>query len=247
MCGRYVSVSSPEQLAEYFEADEVSTGSLGERYNVAPTLDVYALIDRDGSRRLGRLRWGFIPYWAEDLKSAPVPINARVEGVADSRMFARSFRKRRCILPADGFYEWREREPTGATAEDQKSSRARGSSRKQPYFIHDPDDEPLALAGIWTAWRGPDGERDEPVYSAAILTTAAEGPIADLHPRMPVMLPRQLWSEWLRAGPDEAPHLHEVMSSLGAPRLEAYAITDRVSNVNNDGPELLEAGTVDDV
>lgn len=233
MCGRYVSVSTPEQLAAQFEVDEVRTDELGERYNVAPTLDVYAVVATDQSRRLGALRWGFVPHWAKSLKDAPVPINARVESVADSGMFARAFRRRRCIVPADGFYEWRERED---------------ASRKQPYYIHDPDDEPLALAGIWTAWRGPrsgDGEAD-PIYSCAIVTTEARGPIGDIHPRMPVMLPARLWAEWLSAGEDDAPHLQETIAALDAPRLEAYTITTRVNDVRNDGAELLEPGTVDE-
>lgn len=231
MCGRYVSVSAPEELAEHFEADEINAESLGERYNVAPTLDVYALVEADGSRRLGTLRWGFVPYWASSLKDTPAPINARVEGVADSRMFGRSFRKRRCIVPADGFYEWRERE---------------SSSRKQPYYIHDPEDEPLAFAGLWTAWREPEESESEPIYSCAIITTEANGPVRRLHPRMPVMLPRRLWHDWLTADPDEAPHLQEVVASLEAPSLEIRSITDRVNNVRNDGPQLLEPGTVDE-
>lgn len=232
MCGRYVSVSTPEQLVAHFEVDEVRTDSLGERYNVAPSLDVYAVVDAEGRRRLGTLRWGFVPYWADSLRDTPVPINARIEGVADSGMFARAFRRRRCILPADGFYEWRERE---------------GSSRKQPYYIHDPGDRPLALAGIWTAWRDPTAGPDpEPIYSCAIVTTRARGPIGDIHPRMPVMLPDRLWTEWLTADPDEAPHLQETVAALDAPRLEAHTITTRVNNVRNDGAELLEPGTVED-
>lgn len=240
MCGRYVSVSTPEALGEHFEVDEVRAGSLGARYNVAPSLDVYALLESDGSRRLGTLRWGFVPHWARSLSDTPSPINARVEGLDESGMFRGAFRKRRCIIPADGFYEWRERE---------------SASRKQPYFIHDPDDEPLAFAGLWTAWRGDtgdgegngDGDADEdPVYSCAIVTTGASGPIRDLHPRMPVMLPRGLWRDWLTADPGDAPHLQEAVATLEAPDLEAYAITTRVNNVRNDGPELLEPGTVED-
>jgi putative SOS response-associated peptidase YedK len=229
VCGRYASVSSPEQLAERFEVDEVRTDDLGARYNVAPTLPVYAVIEHAERRRLGALRWGFVPHWSKDPKKGPSPINARLEGVAESRMFARSFAHRRCILPADGFYEWQ--------------SRGEGR-RKQPFHIHDPDDVPLALAGIWTSWR-PDDE-GETVYSCAIVTTAARGEIADIHERMPVMLPERLWSAWLTTDPDEAPHLRETVRELGPPRLRARAITDRVNNVRNDGPELWEAGSVED-
>ena len=228
MCGRFVSVSSPEQLAEAFAVDDVRTESLGPRYNVAPTLDVYAVIESDDTRRLGTLRWGFLPFWAASRKDR-APINARVESVADSRMFASSFATRRCLLPADGFYEWQARD---------------SSSRKQPYWIHDPDDAPLALAGIWTVWRDPSVDDAEPVFTTAILTTAAAGRMADLHHRMPVVLPRRLWDDWLTADPQEAQHLQEVVANAGVPRLEAVPITDRVNNVRNDGPELLEPGEV---
>lgn len=228
MCGRFVSVSTPEQLAEAFEVDDVRTESLGARYNVAPTLDVYSVIETDGSRRLGTLRWGFLPFWAKSIKDR-APINARVETVADSKMFASAFAKRRCLLPADGFYEWRKRE---------------GTRRKQPYWIHDPDDDPLALAGIWTVWRDPSVEDPDPVFSTAILTTKAAGKMADIHHRMPVILPRRLWAEWLTADPRDAEHLQEVVANAGTPRLEAVTISDRVNNVRNDGPELLEPDTV---
>ena len=228
MCGRFVSVSTPEQLAESFGVDDVRTDPLPPRYNVAPTLDVYSVIETDGTRRLGTLRWGFLPFWAKGPK-ARAPINARVETVADSKMFASAFAKRRCLLPADGFYEWQARE---------------GSTRKQPYWIHDPDDEPLAFAGIWTVWRDRTVEDPDPVFTTAILTTAAAGRMADIHERMPVVLPARLWEAWLTADPQDAEHLQQVVANAGVPRLEAVPITDRVNNVRNDGPELLEAGTV---
>jgi putative SOS response-associated peptidase YedK len=230
MCGRYVSVSTPEQLAAAFEVDEIRAESRGERYNVAPTLDVYSVIERDGQRRLGTLRWGFLPHWAKTLKDR-APINARVETLADSRMFQAAFEKRRCILPADGFYEWQARE---------------GSTRKQPYYIHDPDGQPLAFAGIWTVWRDPGaGDAAEPVYSCAIVTTAAAGRMAEIHDRMPLVLPRRLWAEWLSADPKEATHLQQVVAAVEPPPLVAQPISDRVNNVRNDGPELLEPGEVD--
>jgi putative SOS response-associated peptidase YedK len=230
MCGRYVSVSTPEQLAAYFGVDEVKTEALGERYNVAPTLDVYSIIEREGQRRLGTLRWGFVPHWAKSVKKGPSPINVRVETIHEKGMFASAFEKRRCLLPADGFYEWQERE---------------ASTRKQPWFIHHPDDEPLAFAGIWTVWRPPGEDDADPVYSTAIVTTAAAGRMEELHDRMPVILPKRLWDAWLTADPQDAEHLQEVVAAIGVPDLEAYRITDRVNNVRNDGSELLEHGEVD--
>jgi putative SOS response-associated peptidase YedK len=230
MCGRYLSLSDPEQLAERFAVDDVRTESLGERYNVAPSLDVYAVIERDGRRRLGTLRWGFVPHWVRQLKGARQPINARVETVATSKMFGDAFQRRRCLLPADGFYEWQDR----------------GEGRaKQPYLLADPAGEPLAFAGIWSVWRDPETEEADPLFSAAIVTTEARGEMEELHHRMPVVLPEPLWADWLTAGADEAPHLLEAVAALGPPKLTATPISDRVNNVRNDGPELLEPATVD--
>jgi putative SOS response-associated peptidase YedK len=230
VCGRFLSLSDPEQLAERFAVDEVRAPSLGQRYNVAPTLEVYAVIEREARRRLGTLRWGFVPYWVRELKGARQPINARIETVATSKMFADAFRRRRCLLPADGFYEWQDR----------------GEGRaKQPYLLADPDGAPLAFAGIWTVWRDPAVEDPEPLFSTAIVTTEARGAMADLHERMPVVLPERLWADWLTADEDEAPHLLEAVAALGAPRLTATPISRRVNDVRNDGPELLEPATVD--
>jgi putative SOS response-associated peptidase YedK len=228
VCGRYVSVSTPEQLADHFAVDEVRAEALGPRYNVAPSLEVYAVIERDGTRRLGTLRWGLVPFWAKQLRGAPAPINARVESVQDNAMFARAFERRRCLLPADGFYEWQERED---------------GARKQPWFIRDPEERPLAFAGIWGVWRDPAaGEGAAPLFSCAILTMPAQGAIADLHDRMPVVLPRQLWRDWLTATPETAPHLQAAVAELAPPRLTAYPVGDRVNNVRNEGPALLEPG-----
>jgi putative SOS response-associated peptidase YedK len=230
VCGRFLSLSDPEQLAERFAVDEVRAAPLGRRYNVAPTLEVYAVIEREARRRLGTLRWGFVPYWVRELKGARQPINARIETIATSKMFADAFQRRRCLLPADGFYEWQDR----------------GDGRpKQPYLLADPDGAPLAFAGIWTVWRDPTVEDPEPLFSTAIVTTEARGAMADLHERMPVVLPEQLWSDWLTADADEAPHLLEAVTALGAPRLTATPISRRVNDVRNDGPELLEPAPVE--
>jgi putative SOS response-associated peptidase YedK len=230
VCGRFLSLSDPEQLAERFAVDEVRAAPLGRRYNVAPTLEVYAVIEREARRRLGTLRWGFVPYWVRELKGARQPINARIETIATSKMFADAFQRRRCLLPADGFYEWQDR----------------GDGRpKQPYLLADPDGAPLAFAGIWTVWRDPTVEDPEPLFSTAIVTTEARGAMADLHERMPVVLPEQLWSDWLTADADEAPHLLEAVAALGAPRLTATPISRRVNDVRNDGPELLEPAPVE--
>lgn len=224
MCGRYVAISSPEQLAEAFAVDEVRAEPQGRRFNVAPTLDVYAIIDRDEQRRLGTMRWGFVPHWAKTLKGRS-PINARVETIATNGMFRRSFRERRCILPADGFYEWQDRD---------------GLDPRRPWFIHDPDDRPLAFAGIWTMWKDPADDDAQWIASCAIVTTAAKGRMRDLHDRMPVMLPDTLHADWLTATHDEAPHLLPAIEGMPAPSLRAHTVSDRVNNVRNDAADLVE-------
>jgi putative SOS response-associated peptidase YedK len=231
MCGRFLSLSSPDELAERFGVDEVRTDPLPPRYNVAPTDEIYAILGSEDHRRLGTLRWGFVPHWATRLKGTRQPINARIEGVATSRMFGDAFARRRCLLPADGFYEWQ----------------ARGEGRrKQPFHIAAADGSPLAFAGIWTVWRDPEAPDAAPLYSAAIITTAARGEIERIHERMPVMLPPRLWGEWLTAGPDQAPNLHDVVAAAEPPALVATPIGTRVNAVRNDGPDLLEPATVDD-
>ncbi|MCC5950179.1 MAG: SOS response-associated peptidase [Nitriliruptoraceae bacterium] len=230
MCGRFLSLSSPQDLAERFEVDEIRTEPLAVRHNVAPSTALYAIIDHEEQRRLGTLRWGFLAPWATDLRHRPQPINARVETVASSRMFRPAFERRRCLLPADGFYEWQDRGE---------------GRRKQPFHLADPDGAPLAFAGIYTTWRPEDDADADPVASTAIVTTEAAGAMRDIHHRMPVILPPTLWHDWLRPT-DDAPHLLEAIRSMSPPALRATPITDRVNSVRNDGPELLEPGTVDD-
>lgn len=229
MCGRYQSVSNPAKLAEHFAVTDIRVDDHRPRWNVAPTTDVLAIIDHDRSRRLGTLRWGFVPVWAKQLGGRGQPINARLETVATNRMFASSFQRRRCLLPADGFYEWQDR--------------AEGR-RKQPFHIADPDGAPLAFAGVWTSWRA--SEDQPPIASAAIITTAARGVMADIHERMPLILPPGLWDVWLDDDDDAAPHLVDTVTALEPPALVATPISTRINNVRNNGPELLEPGTVDD-
>lgn len=225
VCGRYVLISSPEALVARFGVDEVRTEPLPTRYNVAPSQDVYAVVAHAGHRRLGALRWGFVPRWARTLRDTPQPINARLETLATGRMFAEAAQRRRCLLPADGFYEWLprgERQP------------------KQPYHLAPDDGAPLAFAGVWSLWRDPDdGHTTTPLATAAIVTTAARDGLEDIHPRMPLMLPPDRWEAWLTAPAEETAVLLADCAELPAPSLRVTAISGRVNNVRNDGPELL--------
>ncbi len=229
MCGRYQSTSDPATLADYFSVDALTTETFQPRYNVAPSTDVFAIIERDGQRRLGTMRWGFVPPWAKKLGGRGQPINARLETIATNKMFAPAVKRRRCLLPADGFYEWQDRGE---------------GRRKQPYHFADPDGHPLAFAGIWSSWRSAD--KDLAVTSTAIVTTAASGAITTVHHRMPVLLPAALWSSWLTDDEDEAPHLLDAVAALSPPRLVATPISGRVNAVRNDDPEILTPGSIDD-
>lgn len=226
MCGRYVSVSNAEQLAVVFEVDEVRVGDLGRRWNVAPSLEVYAILGDADSRRLGALTWGFVPWFAKDPKRAP--INARAESVATNGMFKQSFAERRCLLPADAFWEWQKLAETDA----------KGKPRKQPWHLAHPDGRPMAFAGIWSTWRDRTDPDAPARHTAAIVTTAAQGDMIPIHDRMPVIVPPRLWAAWLDPSTDVAT-LGEMITRIGPPDLRATKVTDAVNNVRNDGPELL--------
>lgn len=225
MCGRYVVVTPPGQLAIEFEAalDEAALpAGRAPDYNVAPTKRVPAVLTRDGARTLTALRWGLIPFWAKDPSIGSRMINARVETAGEKPAFRQAFAKRRCLVPADGYYEWR------------KPDQPKG--RKQPFFIHRSDDERLAFAGLYERWRDPEGND---LWSVSIVTGAAPGALARIHDRIPLTVPRAGWEAWLD------PDLREAEEARGlldlAPQWIARPISDRVNSVANNGPELVEA------
>lgn len=227
MCGRFVQVSSPELLVERFGVDEVTAPSREPSYNVAPRAAVYGVRDRasEGERRryLSELRWGLVPSWAKDPKTGDRMINARAESLADKPAYLRAFQKHRCLVPADGFYEWQRR-----------------GGRKQPMFIHRRDGEPMAFAGLWAAWRDasePDGEW---LRSCAIVTTNANDALAPLHDRMPVVLEEHDWDRWLDPTVVDVDALGRLLASARNDLLVAYPVGTAVNSANNDGPELVE-------
>lgn len=228
MCGRYVSAAPVEDLAKYFSAN-TPEHTLEANYNVAPTTEVYAVRADDGERAIAPMRWGLVPFWAKDLKIGSRMINARSETAADKPAFRRAFAKRRCLLPADGFYEWQKIE---------------GQKAKQPWFIHRVDEEPLAFAGLYEFWHpkdddGNDIEGADLVISCTILTTSANETMAPVHDRMPVMLAPGVWDDWLDPASD-----HDFVSSLMVPApeelLTMYPVSTAVNSVRNRGAELLE-------
>lgn len=223
MCGRFVQSSSPERLAHMLGATDVRPDPAGPRFNVAPSTPIAAVIEADG-RRLGSLRWGFVPAWSRRPDSGPRPINARVEGAATSRLFAPALARQRCLVPVDGWFEWTDE-----------------SGARQPWLLRPAVDEPVAIAGLWAVWRGPGGGPDTPTLSTvALMTTAAHGRAADVHHRMPLIVPIDLADTWLDlAMPAEEPLLRALAERPVA--LDAVRVSRRVNDVRNDGPELLTA------
>jgi putative SOS response-associated peptidase YedK len=214
-------IVAPSQLSVLFGAELVSE-PLPPRYNVAPGAQIYAVAGTRRGRRIGTMSWGLVPSWSEGPRSGPRPINARAETLLERPVFAEALARRRCLVPADGFYEWREL-PQGA---------------KQPYFITARDGTPLAIAGLWDRWRSPDGEG---IVSVALVTTSANAVVADLHDRMPAILPPSAWEAWLGPATVDPAALQELLRPAPPELLKVRPISPRVNSVANDGPELLEA------
>jgi putative SOS response-associated peptidase YedK len=220
MCGRY-TLTNPDPARLRARFDILESVEIGDppRFNIAPTDPVLAVRMVGGQRDLGRLRWGLVPgRWAE--KGGRPLINARAETLATQPAFAESFRERRCLIPADGFYEW--------LTDD------RG---KRPVWLHRPDSEPFAFAGLWASVAR--GEGEESLYSCAIVTCPPNDLIRPIHDRMPVILDRGAEAAWLDPGrPAEA--LHELLAPAPAESLVAREVSDLVNNVREDGPALIE-------
>jgi len=216
MCGRFLLHAPVEVLQRAFGFEE--RPNLQPRYNVAPTQTV-PIVRRKGDdgRELAPVRWGLIPSWAKDASIGGRLINARAETVAEKPAFRGAFRRRRALVPADGFYEWRKRE---------------GDRPKQPLLIRRRDGQPFALAGLWEHWRGPEGE----VQTCTIVTTAANAVLAPIHDRMPVILDPAAYDRWL----DPArPGAEELLRPCPDEWLEAFPVGTRVNNVRNDAAELI--------
>lgn len=233
MCGRFVSSSTPDELAAYFGVDQVAEAvaePVPANFNVAPTQDVLAVIDHDGERHLDAFFWGLIPSWAKEAKIGSRMINARAETLADKNAYKPSFKKRRCIIPADGFYEWQKLDGTGAPKK---------KVRKQPMFMRSVDGSPLAFAGLWSVWRGPDKEQ-EPLRSVTIITTTPNDTMAPIHDRMPVILGRDDWSTWLDRDNEDLDMLGRLLVPAPDDLLTTTPVSTQVNNVRNNGPELIE-------
>ena len=214
MCGRYVINEDPGDLAKYFHVDRTVTEPLDISYNVAPTDQVYAIAEHEGVRQLGSFRWGLIPHWAKDRKG-PLNINARSESVATTPTFRDSFRRKRCILPATGFFEWEPKD--------------RG---RLPHYITLTGSRPMAFAGIWASWKDP--ETDEWMRSCSILTTSANDAISEIHARMPVILQTERWDMWLDREMQDTDALEPLLGPIAADQVQEHAVSTLVNSVRNN-------------
>lgn len=231
MCGRFVSSTSPDELAEFLKAQAPQLGeALAPSYNIAPTQLVHAGRETgDGVRRLDTLRWGLVPSWAKDPGIGSRLINARAETAATKNSFRSSLAKRRCIILADGFYEWQQLE---------------GSKRKQPMFISHSDGKPFAFAGLWAIWRDRHNldinEQPLELHSCTILTCAANEAIAKIHARMPVMLPSHTWDTWLDPAMTDTEAAAALLQPAPLDWIRMHPVSTEVNNSRNDGPQLIE-------
>jgi len=224
MCGRFALSTPPEVLKEIFDLFEVPE-SLAPRYNIAPTQPVAVIrADDRGRRRLDQLHWGLIPFWADDPAVGNRMINARAESAATKPAYRAAMKRRRCLIPADGFYEWKKQKEGG----------------KQPYFIRARDRRPIAFAGLWERWKPKDQPDAEPVESCTILTTDADDLLKPIHDRMPVVLNPKDYKQWLDPSVEDASALEPLLRPADPDRLQAYPVSTIVNSPKNDTERCIE-------
>lgn len=228
MCGRYAASRDAVEIAHVFEAEQLPVTDPGPKipnFNVTPTSEVFIVHMDDDARCVDVARWGLIPSWSKDATRAARMINARSESVADKPAYRSAFRRRRCVVPADGYYEWQV--VPGAV--------------KQPYFIHHENGAPLAFAGLYEDWDSPSGR----IRSCTILTQQARGPLAEIHDRMPVLVTHDLLAPWLDADTNDPQEVLEMLCTDKAADspLGAYPVSTRVNKpINNDADLIAPIG-----
>ena len=224
MCGRFTNTTTdPEKLQERFDLKEIRTEQLQPHYNIAPTQSISTIVaNEEGERFLGHMRWGFIPAWHKDPKKLGGHINARSETAAEKPTFRSAFKKRRCLIVADGFYEWK----------------VNSDKSKTPMYIHLKEQQPFGMAGLWERWTNP--ETGEVLVSCTILTTQANAMMSEIHERMPVILPPSVYQDWLAPSNNNKESLQGLMQPYPAEYMATYPVATLVNNVRNDTAALIE-------
>jgi putative SOS response-associated peptidase YedK len=246
MCGRYVNTASTADLLSEFEAEQAIGDDLAPSWNVAPTDPVRVILQRvpGGSepgaggaepvRQLRTMRWGLVPSWSKDRKGGARLINARIETVIDKPSFRKAAAARRCLIPAQGYYEWQ-----------------RTGNAKVPHYLHDPQDATLAMAGLYELWRDPDRSADDPdrwLWTCTIITQQATDLLGEIHDRNPVLVPGALRTRWLDCSDEDPATARALLAEMPEASLAPRIVGAAVGNVRNNGPELLQPpDTEDDV
>lgn len=228
MCGRFTSKTKPAEIAETFDVDEVSETAMKSEpsYNVAPTQQILVVSEHHDSRRLETMKWGLVPFFAKDASGGARMINARAEAVVDKPAFRRAFEKRRCLIPVDGFYEWKPRP---------------GEKRKQPWYFTSRNGAPLALGGLWEIWHDPNLPDDAPpLFTCTIITTEANKDAADVHDRMPLILQHKDWNKWLDVEHAKPVDVRSLLKQPKAGVLTSFEVSDSVNKADNDSANLIE-------
>lgn len=217
MCGRFSITGDLDFYVEYFGVDEVLTDPLEKSWNVAPTDPIYVIVEREGNRQLGSMQWGLVPHWAKDTKS--IHINARSETVATTAAFRDSFARKRCLIPADGFYEW---EPP--------------EEGRTPHRVYRADGHPMVFAGIWASRLDP--ESGDWQRTCSIITKQAEGVVSSIHDRMPVSLIPDVWDAWLDRGLRDPEAAAALLQPIDPDSIMEHVVSRRVNSVKNNTPDL---------
>ena len=234
MCGRYASTTSDSELRSLFDVAEAVGAELPPSYNVAPTQPVRVVLERAprdepqaaAERQLRTVRWGLVPAWSKDPKIGSRLVNARSETITEKPSFRSAAAKRRCLVPAAGYFEWMKND----------------DGRKIPYFLHG-DDPVLAMAGLYELWPDPAKAEDDPnrwLWTMTVLTTQATDAAGHIHDRSPVILPSSFWEHWLDPALTDREEVQAMVNSIPEPRLHPYRVSTDVNNVRNNRPELLE-------
>lgn len=242
MCGRYAASRDKATLIEEFQIQRSPAADLAPDYNVAPTKEVYAVVERPAKdehpqeRELAVVRWGLVPSWAKDPKIGSRMINARVETLTEKPAYRSAIAKRRCLLPADGFFEWY------SSADPDAPKGTRGKPLKQPFFIHPPDHSILAMAGLFEFWRDKSKPADDPdawLWSVTVITTTAPDDLGRIHDRAPMIVPRDKWAQWLDPAQQDGAAAVALLEPAAPGWLVADQVSTDVNNVRNNGAELI--------
>lgn len=224
MCGRFTLTAPPGVLFEWF--DIFDGPEFPPRYNIAPTQPIIVVLEGDGPRRTELMRWGLMPNWVKDPREFPLIINARAETILEKPSFRGALRHHRCIIPATGYYEWR----TGP------------DGKKQPFYITLKDGAPIAFAGVWASWMGPEGEE---IDSAAIVTVPASDDLKEVHHRMPVMLEQDQIADWLNVREVPEKEAFQMLKPLPEGKTKLHPVSRRVNTAHDDDEKLVEEVTVE--